>query len=48
MQHIQASPGQKPAWPHLVERDERADHLLLAGGKGWALLEAADVVGTRQ
>jgi hypothetical protein len=43
--HVQTLPGEELARPHLVEEDERADHLPLACGQGAADLEAADVVG---
>ena len=46
--HVQPAPGQELARPHLVEEDERPDHLPLPRRQGAAHLEAAEVVGARQ
>ena len=45
--HVQALPGQELAWSHLIEEDERPDHLLFLRRQGAMHLEAADVVGAR-
>ena len=45
---VQPAPGEELARPHLVEEDERPDHLPLLRREGAADLEAAHVVGARQ
>ncbi len=45
--HIEALPEQEFAGAHLVEEDERPDHLLAHGGQGAAHLEPADIAGAR-
>jgi hypothetical protein len=44
--HIQAATGQELPGTHLIEEDERADHLAFSGGQGASHLEPADVVRT--
>jgi hypothetical protein len=46
--HVQAIAEQELRRPHLVEEDERADHLLAPGGQGAPHLEAAEVGRLRQ
>ena len=46
--HVEAASGEELAGAHLVEEDERADHLALARRQGAADLEAAEVVRARQ
>ena len=43
--HVQLAPGRELAAPHLIEEDERPDHLTLGGRQGTPHLEAANVVG---
>ena len=45
--HVHALPGDELHRAHLVEEDERADHLALAVRQGAAHLEAAEVAGAR-
>ena len=44
---VDALAGQELDRPHLVEEDERPDHLALRDGQHAADLEAAEVAGTR-
>ncbi len=45
--NVKATTGEKFSGSHLIEEDERPDHLLFRGGQRAAHLEAADIVGTR-
>src|SRR5689334_22715295 len=41
---IQPLSSQKLPWSHLVEKDERPDHLSLIGGQGTTYFEAAQIM----
>jgi hypothetical protein len=45
---VEALADEELAGAHLVEEDERADHLLFLGRQGSADFEPADVVGAGQ
>src|SRR6478736_763633 len=44
---IHPGPEQELGWPHLVEEDERANHLALSRRERAADLEAAKIAGAR-
>ncbi len=46
--HVETFAGEELAGAHLIEEDERSDHLFLFGRQRAADLEATDVVGTRK